>query len=158
MLVTQSIFEATDIPPPTSAWFRDSAHCVGHETRALLLKLLRTAAQNSLLWSHLVKCNRWTGNITETIEENQGSVQTKISSVTVREKLQLCQKLKFVNQVRIYSSHWVNSRVLVTKIPFQVIKYQVFFGMKKYSKRLKIFRFPMLLWWLLPFFDTNSAK
>merc|ERR1711983_715531 len=53
-----------------------------------------------------VKCNRWTGNITETIEENQGSVQTKISSVTVREKLQLCQKLKFVNQVRIYSSHW----------------------------------------------------
>ena len=35
VLVTQSIFEATDIPPPTSAWFRDSAHCVGHETRAL---------------------------------------------------------------------------------------------------------------------------
>ena len=115
VLVTQSIFEATDIPPPTSAWFRDSAHCVGHETRALLLKLLRTAAQNSLLRSHLVKCNRWTGNITETIEENQGSVQTKISSVTVREKLQLCQKLKFVNQVRI---HWVNSRILVTKSHF----------------------------------------
>ena len=51
-----------------------------------------TAAQNSLLWSHLVKCNRWTGNIPET--ENQGSVQPKISSVTVREKLQLCQRKK----------------------------------------------------------------
>ena len=57
-----------------------------------------TAAQNSLLWSHLVKCNRWTGNIPET--ENQGSVQPKISSVTVREKLQLCQRKK---------NHWNSS-------------------------------------------------
>ena len=42
LLVTQSIFEATDIPPPTSAWFRDSAHCVGHETRALPCTLWQT--------------------------------------------------------------------------------------------------------------------
>ena len=56
-----------------------------------------TAAQNSLLWSHLVKCNRWTGNIPET--ENQGSVQPKISSVTVREKLQLCQRKEKITEI-----------------------------------------------------------
>merc|ERR1712045_600090 len=86
-----------------------------------------------------VKCNRWTGNITETIEENQGSVQTKISSVTVREKLQLCQKLKFVNQKPKLQKEAINKLTtkMATSLGYVLMNWTSTFSKKKNRQKKK---------------------